>query len=40
VSDTHKVMTTLILVDLVLVLLELTHQLPPKCCCGVSSAMS
>jgi hypothetical protein len=35
-----EVMTTLILVLLVLVLLELTQQVPSKCCCGVFSAIS
>lgn len=34
-SDTHEVMTTLILVVTVLFFLELTEWLPSKCCCGV-----
>jgi hypothetical protein len=35
-----EVMTALILVMLVLVLLELTQQVPSKRCCGVFSAIS
>ncbi len=38
--DTHKVMTTFILVVLVLVLPELTQSLPSNCCCGVLYAVS
>jgi hypothetical protein len=38
--DIHKVMTSLILVILVLVLLELRHWLPSKFCCRVFSAIS
>jgi hypothetical protein len=36
VGDTHKVMTTLTLVVLVLVLPELTEWLPSTWCCGDS----
>ncbi len=40
VTNTHKVMTVLILVLLVLILLELTQQLLLQCCCGVFFAIS
>ncbi len=39
-SDTQKVMTALIHVMLILILLELTGQLPLNCCSGVFSPMS
>jgi hypothetical protein len=40
VRDAHGVLTTLILVVLVLGLLELTEQLPSKCCCRVFSVIA
>jgi hypothetical protein len=40
VSDTHKVITTLLCVMLVLVLLKVTQFLHSNCYCGVSSAMT
>lgn len=33
-SETHKVVTVLIVLVFVLVWPELTYQLPLKCCCG------
>lgn len=39
-SDTSKVVTALILVVLILILLEMTDEVPLICCCEVFSAIS